>query len=342
MSRATSRLVLTAAVVCLTAVASLAQQTTSSTETKTFKVLAVDGNQLIVRLPEGTRELTVPDDFRFNINGQQMSVRELKVGMKGTATITTRTTVTPVTVTEVKNGTVVVRSGSSIIVPTDEGVRSFTQGEVDKRGVKIMRNGKPVQLSELREGDRLSATIITSQPPRVMTDKEVNATLATAPAAAKAAPPAAPAPAQSAPAAAAPARSAPAASGTSRHNGISGAGAWRGPGRCRRQPARGRSSASRASCRSRLGLPSLSGAAASPARRSGFPQGRARVSAHERGHPSLNPGTEFDSPGYSVPFGLLIAGTAICGPPAAEASGLREAIQTGNREYKTALRHVHQ
>ena len=36
-----------------------------------------------------------------------MSVRELKAGMKGTATITTRTTVTPVTVTEVKNGTVV-------------------------------------------------------------------------------------------------------------------------------------------------------------------------------------------------------------------------------------------
>ena len=107
MTRAMSRMVLAAAVVCLTAVVSLAQQTTTSTETKTFEVLAVDGNQLVVRLPEGTRELTVPDDFRFTVNGQQLSVRELKPGMKGTATITTRTTVTPVTVTEVKNGTVV-------------------------------------------------------------------------------------------------------------------------------------------------------------------------------------------------------------------------------------------
>ena len=115
---------LAAAVVCSTAVVSLAQQTTSSTETKTFEVLAVDGNQLVVRLPEGTRELTVPDDFRFTVNGQQLSVRELKPGMKGTATITTRTTVTPVTVTEVKNGTVVERSGSTIIVRTDEGVQS--------------------------------------------------------------------------------------------------------------------------------------------------------------------------------------------------------------------------
>ena len=100
--------------------------------------------------------------------------------MKGTATITTRTTVTPVTVTEVKNGTVVVRSGAGIIVRTDEGVKSFTQGDVDKRGVKIVRDGKPVQLSELREGDRLSAMIITSLPPKVMTEREVNATLAAA------------------------------------------------------------------------------------------------------------------------------------------------------------------
>ena len=83
----------------------------------------MDGNLLVVRLPEGTRELTVPDDFRFIVNGQPLAARELKAGMKGTATITTKTTVTPVTVTEVKNGTVVMRSGSNIIVRTDEGVR---------------------------------------------------------------------------------------------------------------------------------------------------------------------------------------------------------------------------
>ena len=191
MSRSMTGVAIAAAVVWLTAVGSQAQTTTSS-ETKSFEVLAVDGNQLDVKLPEGTRELTVPDDFRFTVNGQQMSVHELRVGMKGTATITTRTTVTPVTVTEVKNGQVVVRSGAGIIVRTPEGVKSFTQGDVDKRGVKIVRDGQPVQLSELREGDRLSAVIITSLPPKVMTEREVNATLA----AAKAAGGAAPAPAR--------------------------------------------------------------------------------------------------------------------------------------------------
>jgi hypothetical protein len=188
MTRATHRMVVAAVLVCLTAVVSQAQQATTSTETKSFEVLAVDGNLLVVRLPEGTRELTVADDFRFLVNGQPLSVRELKVGMKGTATITTRTVVTPVTVTEVKNGTVVVRSGSTIIVRTDEGVRSFSQGDVDKRGVRIMRMGKPAQLSDFREGDQLSATIITSRPPQVMTEKEVQATLASAGAAAGGAP----------------------------------------------------------------------------------------------------------------------------------------------------------
>ena len=179
MSRAMSKAVLAAAVVGLTSVAALAQQSTTS-QTKTFEVLAVQGNQLVVSLPEGTRELTVADDFRFTVNGQQLSVHQLKPGMKGTATITTRTTVTPVTVTEIKNGQVVVRSGAGIIVRTAEGVKSFTQGDVDKRGVKIVRDGQPVQLSELREGDRLSAVIITSLPPKVMTEREVNATLAAA------------------------------------------------------------------------------------------------------------------------------------------------------------------
>ena len=98
--------------------------------------------------------------------------------MKGTASITTSTTVTPVTVTEVKSGTVFERSGGSIIVQTPEGFKSFTQGDIDKRGVKIVKNGKVVQLDDLRKGDKLAATIVTSAPPKIMTQQEVNATLA--------------------------------------------------------------------------------------------------------------------------------------------------------------------
>ena len=114
------------------------------TETKTFEVLAVDGNQLDVRLPEGTRELTVPDDFRFTVNGQQLSVHELKVGHErhghhhdandGHAGHRHRG--------EERHRRGRDRWSTSSSEPTRES-SSFTQGDVDKRGVKIMKDGKP-------------------------------------------------------------------------------------------------------------------------------------------------------------------------------------------------------
>ncbi len=180
MSRTAIRVVMAAMAVCFTAAASTAQSTTSSTQIKKFEVLAVNGNDLVVRLPEGTREIQVPDDFRFTVDGQQLAGRELKVGMKGTASITTKTTVTPVVVTEVKSGEVMQSSGSSLLVRTPEGFKMFTEGDVERRGIKMMKDGAPAQFSDFHSGDRLSATIVTTHPPKVMTQQQVNATLAKA------------------------------------------------------------------------------------------------------------------------------------------------------------------
>ena len=180
MSRTTIRVVMAAMAVCFTAVTSTAQTTTTSTQSKKFEVIGVDGNDLVVRLPEGTREIKVPDDFRFTVDGQQLAARDLKPGMKGTATITTKTTVTPVVVTEVKNGEVVQASGASLLVKTDQGFKSFTEGDVEKRGIKIVKDGVPAKFTDFHAGDRLSATIVTTHPPKVMTQQQVNATLAKA------------------------------------------------------------------------------------------------------------------------------------------------------------------
>lgn len=190
MTRAMKRVVSTLGVLCVTAGMAAAQTTTASSQTKAFEVVAVDGNLLVVNLPEGTREINVPAGFMFTVNGQQLTVQQLKPGMKGTATITTKTTVTPVTVTEIKSGTVMQSAGSSIIVRTGDQVKMFTQGDIDKRGVKILRDGRPATIADFRQGDTLTATIITSLPPRVMTEKEVQATLATGKTAASASAPA--------------------------------------------------------------------------------------------------------------------------------------------------------
>jgi hypothetical protein len=180
-----------AAVVGLVAAGGAQAQTHMTSETKSFEIISVDGNDLVVKGADGYREINVPADFLFTVNGKKMSVGELKAGMKGTATITTTTTVHPVYVTEVKSGEVVKALGTSVIVRTKDGYKMFSQGEVDKRGVRVYKDGKPVQLADLRERDQLTATIVTEGPPHVMTEKQVEATLAAAPAPAPPAPAAA-------------------------------------------------------------------------------------------------------------------------------------------------------
>jgi LPXTG-motif cell wall-anchored protein len=179
MFRTTIRVIMATTAVCLTAVTATAQ-TTTGTQTKEFEVIAVSGNDLVVKLPEGTREIRVPDDFRFTVDGRPLAARELKPGMKGTAAITTKTTVTPVVVTEVKNGEVVQASGSMLTVRTDQGFKQFNEGDVEKRGIKMVKDGAPAKFTDFRPGDRLSATIVTTHPPKVVTQQEVNATLAKA------------------------------------------------------------------------------------------------------------------------------------------------------------------
>ncbi len=79
-------------------------QTTTTVDERNFEVISVDGNKLVVRDQKGTNKYTVPDDFRFTVDGKKVSVSELKAGMKGTATITTTTTVKPVVVTKCAKG----------------------------------------------------------------------------------------------------------------------------------------------------------------------------------------------------------------------------------------------
>jgi LPXTG-motif cell wall-anchored protein len=194
-------------VVLLLASTALAQSTsTTSTEARSFEIMSVDGNKVLYRAADGSiKEVIVPSDFILTVDGNRVTVHDLKPGMKGTAVVTTKTTTVPVTVTQVKDGEVLAVSGNTIIVRTKEGNKKFTTQDVRDRNITVYKEGAPVELSQLRVGDRLSATIVTKHPPVVMTERQVKAAMhspapapmaaASEPAPAPAEPAAAPAPA---------------------------------------------------------------------------------------------------------------------------------------------------
>ena len=177
-------------------------QTTVTTRQSNFEILAVDGNYLVVKDQNGTRELTVPPDFRFTVDGKSLAVGDLRAGMKGTATVTTTTTQRPVYVTTVRKGTVLSQSGRSIVIKEDTGeIHRFTQSEADARGVSWYMDGKAIQIRDLNKGDKLSATVVSAGKPEILTAQAVDAQLAADEAAAVAAAPEAESPAVDMPAA---------------------------------------------------------------------------------------------------------------------------------------------
>ncbi len=155
-------------------------QTTTTVDVRKFEVIAVDGNHLVLRDERGTNEYTVPSDFLFTVDGKKMSVSELKAGMKGTATVTTTTTIKPVVVTEIRRGVVLmVGQGSVTVRDETDGLRKrFTQDQLNDRGLQIFKDGRAIGVSQLNKGDQITATVISRHPPVVVTEQDVQATLA--------------------------------------------------------------------------------------------------------------------------------------------------------------------
>lgn len=190
-------------------------QTSTAVDVRNFEVISVDGNNLVVRDQTGTHAYTVPDDFRFTVDGRKLAANEMKPGMKGTATVTTTTTIVPVTVTEFRDGFVVDVTPFSVTIRGPEGIKRFTQSELDERGVQILKEGKIIRIRDVQKGDSLTATVISKGTPVVVTEKEVEATLAQAKPEAAQAPPAADAPAPAPAAATMPAATTPPPAATS-------------------------------------------------------------------------------------------------------------------------------
>jgi LPXTG-motif cell wall-anchored protein len=150
----------------------LAQPTTTKTTSKTGSsvstkvsegtVLVVDGNNLVVKMTTGEiRHIVAGENQRALIDGKEVAAKDLKVGTKLKATVTTTTT-------SVLDRTVTVGSGKVWYVAGNNVILTLPNGENRQYKVandyKFKVNGQPATVFELKKGMTVSAEKIVEEP----------------------------------------------------------------------------------------------------------------------------------------------------------------------------------
>ena len=183
------RYVLTVGIMCLAFVTlTVAQVQTQTTTTEgqsqvnisveRGEVVSVTGNDLIVKTEDGQIKHfpDIPESAKVTVNGQELSVHDLKPGMKLERTIATTTT--PRTVTTVQKVTGKVWN----VMPPDAVILTLENGHNQQfkipKGQKFNVDGQEVDAFGLKKGVMVSATKIVEVPEEVIsTQKRVTGTM---------------------------------------------------------------------------------------------------------------------------------------------------------------------
>lgn len=131
-----------------------------ATQVRNATIVYVEGNNLVLKLENGKVEhLIVPFDEKFNIDGRQVTVTELRPGTKLAQTITTTTTPRYVnTVRTIKGKVWHVNAPGSVIISLPDGTNQFYKVPSH---AKFKIHGTDKTVFDLRKGMTLEATIIT-------------------------------------------------------------------------------------------------------------------------------------------------------------------------------------
>jgi hypothetical protein len=150
--------------------------TTSGAPTKEVKietgeVVAVKGNDLFVKMPDGTiRDFpNIPESAMATVDGKKLGIHELKPGMKLQRTTVTTTTPQVVTTIETVTGKVWhVSPPVSVILTLENG-----QNQMFKipEGQKFTVNGQETDAWGLKDGMMVTATKITTAEATSVTQK---------------------------------------------------------------------------------------------------------------------------------------------------------------------------
>jgi len=154
-----------------------ASSTESTAVKQTLKqgtVEAVAGNKVVLREADGPHEYTLPDGFKFQLDGQPVGVDQIKPGMKVGAIVTDKVTTRNVTVTRVAKGTVMQVAPGGVVIKNEKGeLKSYDFKDPDGNDVYFAKDGKEVLLSTVKKGDRLTGTFVTKLPPQTTSQRSV-------------------------------------------------------------------------------------------------------------------------------------------------------------------------
>jgi len=164
---------------CLAVISSMSAQVKTKTSAATQgasvvtqvdrgEVVYVSGNDLVVKMEDGTiRHLAnVPESARATVDGQQLGIHDLKVGMKLQRTITTTTVSKVITTVKSVTGKVwMVNPPNTVILTMDDGKNQ--QFKIPNNQ-KFNIDGQMVDAWGLKKGMTISATKVIETPVNVM------------------------------------------------------------------------------------------------------------------------------------------------------------------------------
>jgi len=148
--------------------ASTSGQPTVETQVERGEVVTVNGNDLIVKMDDGTLRhfANVPESAKVMVDGKELGVHDLKPGMKLERTITTTTTPKTITTTQTVTGTV-----THIMAPNNVTLR-LEDGTTERfnipKGQKFTVDGQETDAFGLRKGMKVSATKVVEEPQTVV------------------------------------------------------------------------------------------------------------------------------------------------------------------------------
>jgi hypothetical protein len=171
--------------VCLLSLAlspvALAQETVTESNAVTHQVraaevLAVYGDKVLVKEANGDNEYTVPEGFKWQLDGQPITIDQLRPGMKVSAVITDKVTTRQVKLTRVASATVMQIAPGGIVVKNAKGeLRSYNFKDSSGNDIRFIRDHKEMSLRNVKQGERLTGTIVTTLPPQMISQREVEA-----------------------------------------------------------------------------------------------------------------------------------------------------------------------